>query len=52
MEKRLKEDIDRCNKCGYLFKYEGISTWKKCPCGNTQADITDTYIRLLFNVYP
>jgi hypothetical protein len=51
-QKRKKEDIDRCNKCNYLFEYKGVVRWEKCPCGNTQADITENYIRLLFNIYP
>ena len=44
-----KKFIDRCPSCRYLFEFKNKSEFKKCSCGKSQADITDLYIRILFD---
>lgn len=44
-----KKFIDRCPSCMYLFEFKNNCEFKKCSCGKSQADITELYIRILFN---
>ena len=44
-----KKYIDRCPSCLHLFEFNGKYEFKKCPCGKSNADITDLYIRILFD---
>lgn len=43
-----EEEIDRCPNCKYLFEYRGECEWIMCPCKTSRADITESYIRILF----
>lgn len=44
-----KKFIDRCPSCKFLFEFKNKSEFKNCPCGKSQADITNSYIRILFD---
>lgn len=43
-----EEFIDKCPRCLYKFEYKSPLI-TKCYCGACSADITEFYIRILFN---